>query len=561
MERGDLEAHYSTLQTKLRLSGRPPYVPSEGKMIADINQAWAGLETSDKENKTWLLSELKRNQICEQKFQTFTNKADSHTNWTTGKEKALATDDFSSTNLGGVVALQKGHEAFQSDLMARETRVHEVGTLANELDDLGFSRAEEVNNRYAEIYETWQTLVQLTEDRKNNLDKAHEVQLRLDELRVSHAKVSAPFDAFCDEAKENMTSGYVCDTVADAEALSQQHEAFKATLPEHEAELSTITRLQEEMSALGGGLENPYCSQSTAAMAAKWQDVQALVPVRDQTISEEVQRQESREGLRGTWGQQANNIHAWIVDQAAQVKAAVEGAGFNKMEDQLAAIHAVEAAVVGKKPAFDELENTTSNINENLIFDNSHSEHTIETLRGLWGQLNSNIKAFSAELSNQILTRDSRGITEEQMKEYKESFNFFDKDGAKKLDRTEFRACLVSLGYDIPQLPKEGEDQEFEQVLARVDPNNDGVISFEEFVAFMAEENADAETSDQLLTAFKVLAGEQPYVTADQLRRDLSPELAEYCIANMAPFQGEGVPEGALDYTSFSAALYGMSAP
>ena len=116
-EKGDLEAHYSTLQTKLRLSGRPPYVPSEGKMIADINNAWGGLESADKDNKAWVLSELKRNQICEQKYASFLSKADGHEGWTTGKDKTLATDDYSTANLGGVLALIKRHEAFQSDLM------------------------------------------------------------------------------------------------------------------------------------------------------------------------------------------------------------------------------------------------------------------------------------------------------------------------------------------------------------------------------------------------------------------------------------------------------------
>lgn len=51
----------------------------------------------------------------------------------------------------------------------------------------------------------------------------------------------------------------------------------------------------------------------------------------------------------------------------------------------------------------------------------------------------------------------------------------------------------------------------------------------------------------------------QPYITADELRRELPPEQAEYCIARMAPYGGEGAPEGALDYMSFSSALYGQS--
>jgi hypothetical protein len=50
----------SKLQTKLRLSGRPAYVPSEGKLIADVNTAWAGLDAAEAANKEWILAELRR---------------------------------------------------------------------------------------------------------------------------------------------------------------------------------------------------------------------------------------------------------------------------------------------------------------------------------------------------------------------------------------------------------------------------------------------------------------------------------------------------------------------
>ena len=51
----------------------------------------------------------------------------------------------------------------------------------------------------------------------------------------------------------------------------------------------------------------------------------------------------------------------------------------------------------------------------------------------------------------------------------------------------------------------------------------------------------------------------QPYITADELRRELPPDQAEYCIARMAPYEGEDAVDGALDYMSFSTALYGES--
>lgn len=51
----------------------------------------------------------------------------------------------------------------------------------------------------------------------------------------------------------------------------------------------------------------------------------------------------------------------------------------------------------------------------------------------------------------------------------------------------------------------------------------------------------------------------QPYITAEDLRKELPPDQAEYCIRRMAPFKGANAQPGALDYYSFSTALYGES--
>jgi actinin alpha len=59
-EKGNLETHFHTLQTKLRLSSRPAYVPSEGRLVTDINEAWKGLEVAEKQKQEYLMSELRR---------------------------------------------------------------------------------------------------------------------------------------------------------------------------------------------------------------------------------------------------------------------------------------------------------------------------------------------------------------------------------------------------------------------------------------------------------------------------------------------------------------------
>ena len=51
----------------------------------------------------------------------------------------------------------------------------------------------------------------------------------------------------------------------------------------------------------------------------------------------------------------------------------------------------------------------------------------------------------------------------------------------------------------------------------------------------------------------------QPYITADVLRRELPQDQAEYCIQRMQPYHGSDAITGALDYNTFSTALYGES--
>ena len=49
----------------------------------------------------------------------------------------------------------------------------------------------------------------------------------------------------------------------------------------------------------------------------------------------------------------------------------------------------------------------------------------------------------------QILTRDSKGISNEQMEDFRKSFLHFDKSRNRRLEPQEFKACLISLGYNI----------------------------------------------------------------------------------------------------------------
>ena len=55
-------------------------------------------------------------------------------------------------------------------------------------------------------------------------------------------------------------------------------------------------------------------------------------------------------------------------------------------------------------------------------------------------------------------------------------------------------------------MPEEGNDAEFQRIWSVVDANEEGTVELDEFVAFMAQEAAGAESAGELLEAFKILA-------------------------------------------------------
>ena len=108
----------------------------------------------------------------------------------------------------------------------------------------------------------------------------------------------------------------------------------------------------------------------------------------------------------------------------------------------------------------------------------------------------------------------------------------------------------------------------------------------------MTRESTDVDTAEQVIDSFRILAADkvsisqqvwhyhvenlqfwptqffdvlmvfrifQPYILAEELRRELPPDQAEYCIQRMTPYTGIDAVQGALDYMSFSTALYGES--
>ena len=169
-QKAKLETDFNTLQTKLRLSNRPAYLPSEGKLVSDIANAWKGLEFAERGFEEWLLSELMRLERLDHLAKKFKHKCDIHESWANGKEQLLEAQDFKRCKLNDLKALIKKHEAFESDLAAHQDRVEQIAAIAQELNVLDYHDAASVNARCERICRNWDLLGSLTSKRRSALE-------------------------------------------------------------------------------------------------------------------------------------------------------------------------------------------------------------------------------------------------------------------------------------------------------------------------------------------------------------------------------------------------------
>ncbi|XP_073718631.1 alpha-actinin-4 isoform X3 [Misgurnus anguillicaudatus] len=556
-EKCQLEINFNTLQTKLRLSNRPAFMPSEGRMVSDINGAWHKLEGAEKGYEEWLLNEIRRLERLDHLAEKFRQKAAIHESWTDGKEIMLTQKDYETATLSEIKALLKKHEAFESDLAAHQDRVEQIAAIAQELNELDYYDSPSVNARCQKICEQWDALGSLTQNRRESLERTEKQLESIDELYLEYAKRAAPFNNWMEGAMEDLQDMFIVHNIEEIQGLMTAHEQFKSTLPEANKEREAIQAIQAEVQKIAQyngiklGGNNPYTTITPQSIDSKWDKVEKLVPQRDQALQEELARQQSNDHLRRQFANQANKIGPWIQNKMEEIgRISIEMNG--TLEDQLTHLRQYEQKIIEYKPNIDQLEGDHQLIQEALIFDNKYTSYTMEHLRVGWEQLLTTIARTINEIENQILTRDAKGISQEQLHEYRASFNHFDKKRTGVMDSDDFRALLIATGNSLG-------DAEFARIMGIVDPNNSGAVTFQAFIDFMSRETTDTDTADQVIASFKILAGDKNFITAEELRRELPPDQAEYCIARMAPYTGPDAIPGALDYMSFSTALYGES--
>ncbi|BFZ06026.1 hypothetical protein BsWGS_09066 [Bradybaena similaris] len=504
------------------------------------------LETAAIERET----DLNRNYA----FLQFMWKTDVVDSWIADKETQVKSEDY-GRDLSSVQTFLTKQETFSAGIAAFEKEgIQTITALKDGFVATGHEQIPTIEARYNAVMSRWQKLLADADDRKQKLLHLQDKYRQIEDLYLTFAKKASAFNSWFENAEEDLTDPVRCNSVDEIKALREAHEQFKASLSAAKADFKSLESLDAQIKSFKVG-PNPYTWFTMEALEETWNNLQKIIRERDNDLNKEEQRQEENDVLRKQFAQAANGFHSWLTHTRA---AMMEGSG--TLEEQLEATKRKAAEVRSQKNHLKKIEDLGAAMEERLILDNRYTEHSTVGLAQQWDQLDQLCMRMQHNLEQQIEARNRSGVSEDALREFSMMFKHFDKDKSGRLDHQEFKSCLRALGYDLPMVEEGQIDPEFQTILNIVDPNRDGYVSLQEYMAFMiSRETENVQSSTEVEQAFRALtSGEKPYITAQELYANLTKEQANYCISRMRPYldkTGRVVPDS-YNYVDFTHQLF-----
>jgi len=138
-------------------------------------------------------------------------------------------------------------------------------------------------------------------------------------------------------------------------------------------------------------------------------------------------------------------------------------------------------------------------------------------------------------------------FTEDQIAEFKEAYEIFDKDGDGSISTKELGTVMRSLGQILTE-------DTLNQMIEEVDIDKSGTIDFREFLGLMEKKLRENDTEDELLEAFRVFDRDgKGYISVKEYKYILASSgenLMEEEIDNLVS-QIDSNNDGYIDYEDF----------
>jgi actinin alpha len=172
------------------------------------------------------------------------------------------------------------------------------------------------------------------------------------------------------------------------------------------------------------------------------------------------------------------------------------------------------------------------------------AEYSYQEMESLGDQIKNSSKKRINALQEQVFQKKIGSVTKEQIKEFNDTFKHFDKTNRNKLNKAEFKGACSSVGEDIP-------DNVLESTFKVYDKDEDGFISFEEFLEFMSGIVKEGTGFEDVIESFRAITGGKDVITKVQLEGNLDKVEAEYLMKKMPQV------DGGYDFVAYAKKTFG----
>jgi len=357
--------------------------------------------------------------------------------------------------------------------------------------------------------------------------KAQEAELaakeKIENMVIAFSTKARNLNQWMESADETLGDPLNASSIEDAERFISELKTFEQ---QHNEKASSYNELVALAATMKENNVTDFSGVTIEDITAKWQSIGHAAEKRNQSTQEELQRQKSNDLLRKEFADLATALVSWIESQRDAL-AASKGA----LEEQLAAVRTqVSKYESAGKSKVEQLEKSNQKLESAAINTNNYTNLSYRTVVVQYEQLKSAMEKQEKLLTNEIVLKKNADVSPEQLNEFKEVFQHFDRDGNGTLSRIELKAVMQTLG-------DEPTESDMDQIFAKLDPEKTGGVTFERFTSFMVEKTKDTVSKDEILESFKSLANDKEFVTEEDLRKVMSNERVAYLMEHMPAYE------------------------
>jgi len=544
-ESDDKKAALDELAAKMTEAGITENVHSS-LTVEDIAKFHQSLEDTIVKRETAYNDELKRQEEMEAKRVAFAEKANAFLELV--KENRAALEGVSNEDpVAAIEEVQKLYDekkpldAALAECAAIDAELRSMKVTDNSHTPHTMGSLNRKLTAHQKFYENLLSALQeekMMKDRKGEREAEMAKKEKTQALRSEYAEHQAKLSQWTDAVSEAIEGVPEVNGLDDVQTLRSEFDAVATenVLSENKATFDKMCELQKQLEADEVPASEIGHEESTKA----WEHANQLIDERRKWLDEEQKRQEKIAGLCKDFAEQAEAFHNWIEENKNEESA--EGSP----EEQLAAVKKLSETVNTEGPKKkDSIAAIDGQLNEEGVKEVSETTHTVASLTSEFEGLQDAIKSRLALLEQQINSA-KYSLPPDQIKEFIDLFNQFDKDGCGHLNWYQFKACLSALGEDV-------SDDNVKKIIRETDKDGNETIDRDEFIEYMTKKLSDSDSKEDIIAAFKDIADGRDFVTIAELSSLLPPDQVKFIEQN-AP-RKEGQPD-AIDFAKWTETAF-----